>query len=424
MTNDVFSQYPETAVLSLILQDSELIEHTSSLKPFMFSSTPHRNIYKTIIDLYNDGLTPEFGLLVSKLQENSMLNECGGDSYLKFLYNQSFERDNIKEFVEFVINSYKARQVITIANSVPKMLVDVGQIDNVISQISASFEDLSSHTGDSVFNMEDASRLAWDELVKKVNNPNKIEWATAIPDLDGVTGGYWPGDVWIIAGRPGMGKSAFMCNSVLNKIPSLIFSLEMKKESLLYRMASIISGVPIFSMRLGSLNQQELNAVSAAFKQIKDIPTYIDDGFVTSVDQVASTIRKYHRLYGVQVVHVDYVGLLAERSKDATNDIGRISRTLKNLARDLGIAIVMYSQLNRQVEYRDDKRPVLSDLRQSGDLEQDADVVIFLYRDELYNRDTKLKGTLELLVRKQRQGPVGVVPVSFVETTNKIAEKK
>ncbi len=229
-------------------------------------------------------------------------------------------------------------------------------------------------------------------------------------------------DLWVVAGRPGMGKSAFMCNSVLSGVPSLIFSLEMSKESLMYRLISMTSGVPIFNLRLGRLTQEELDKVADAVKELKNLPIYIDTTFMTSVDSVVSLTKKYNRLYGIKVVHLDYVQILADRSAEATHEIGRISRAMKNLAHDLNIASVVYSQLNRNVEAREDKRPMLADLRQSGNLEEDADVVTFLYRDEMYNPNTKFKHVLELLVKKQRNGPTGVVTTLFNDQTNKITE--
>lgn len=425
MSSDLFSQYPETAVLSLVLQNGDLIDEVRDIKVAMFSSIPNRSLFDFLLGIRNEGLMPDYGLVVAKLQERGKLNDCGGESYLKFLFSQSFDKTNVKEFSSYVVNAYKARQVLTLSSSVPGMVTDISSIDNVIGSLRTSLDDLSMGTGDSVSTITEATKQAWEDLVKRINNPNKIEYTTGVPKLDAVTGGYWPEDVWVIAGRPGMGKTSFMCNSILTGVPSLIFSLEMSKQSLIYRMVSILSGVSIFDIRLAQLKQSELDRISEALKILNTLPIYIDTSYVNSIDSVLSTIRKYHRMYGTQIVHIDYLQLLAERTSDATNELGRISRSMKLLARDLGITSVLYSQLNRNVESRgEDKRPLLSDLRQSGNIEEDADVAVFLYRDEVYNPETKYKNVMEFLVRKQRNGPTGVVTSTFNDQTNRILDKE
>jgi replicative DNA helicase len=177
-------------------------------------------------------------------------------------------------------------------------------------------------------------------------------------------------------------------------------------------------------LRLANLTENQLTTVSNTIKEIKDYPIYIDTNFTSTPEYIVSTIRKYHKLYGIKVVHIDYLQLLVERDENSTNELGRLSRQIKLLSNSLGIATVSYSQLNRLVETRVDKRPILSDLRQSGNIEEDADVVIALYRDEVYNPETKYKGVIEFLIRKQRNGPTGVVTGLFDDVTNRIKDKE
>jgi replicative DNA helicase len=423
MSNELFSLYPETAVLSLFLQKTSVIDKYSHfVTPTMFSSAPNKNLYDFLVGMRRDGLFLDYGLVVSRLQEGNKLAECGGEAYLKYLTGLQVEESNIEEYIRFTANSYKARELLTVAGNIPRLITDIANVDNVISHVKLSLDNLNVSSGDGIIDMKAASVAMWDELVSRINNPNKIQYTTGVSKLDLVTGGYFPGDVWVIAGRPGMGKSSFLCNSVLTGIPSMVFSLEMSKLSIVQRLVSIKSGVPVFNMRLGQLDQKQLDQVARTITETDSLPIFIDTKFATSMGYVSSMIRRYVKSNDVKIVHIDYLQLLAERSNDATNELGRITRECKLLAQELDITMVLYSQLNRMVELREDKRPVLSDLRQSGNVEEDVDNAVFLYRDVLYNPNTKLKGVLELLIRKQRNGPVGVITTRFVDQTNKIED--
>lgn len=420
MNSDLFSQYPETAVLATILQRGEKIDDLHELKPFMFTSSVNKSLFNFLLSIRMDGLIPDYGLVISKLQEHGKINECGGESYLKYLFSQPFNDANLPEFSSYIVNSYKARQLVNLATSLPSQISDISNIDSIIGALRHSLDELGSILPEVTTDITSLTKGAWNDLIEKANNPNKIDFTTGISKLDAVTGGFWQGELWVVAGRPGHGKTSFLCNSILSGIPSLVFSLEMGSKSLLNRLWSIKSGVPIFDMRVGQVTQADINKIAQAAAEIKEYPIYIDSSYINSLEQVISIIRKHHRLYGIQVVHIDYLQLLAERTNDATNELGRITRALKLLSKDLDIAITCYSQLNRSVELRQDKRPLLSDLRQSGNIEEDCDLAVFLYRDELYNRDTKHKGVMELLINKHRQGPIGVITTKFQNETNRI----
>lgn len=425
MNSPIYSQHAETAVLSILLKDPKAFDELGELNSEMFSSNPGQFIFESIRDLIIEGLNPEYSLLVTSLQSKNRLESCGGESHLTYLMNQNYDRNNLSEFIRIIIDSYKARLLLSIGSQIPEMVAgNSGEIDNTISYIKSKLDSIAiGGDGEIITNMDEATKEVWEDIVDKVENPNKIEATTGFKNLDAVTGGYLDGDLWCIAGRPGMGKSSFMCNSILTGIPSLIFSLEMSKLSILYRLLAISSGVPVFNIKMGILSQKQLDIISESIKEIKGLPIYIDSSFIRSVDYVTSTIRKFKNTHGIQVAHIDYIQLLAERSMNATHELGKISRDLKILSKDLKMTNVIYSQLNRLVEMRDDKRPILSDLRQSGNIEEDSDIVTFLYRDELYNKDTKDKGVMELLIRKQRNGPIGTVFGKFDSETNKIMEK-
>lgn len=420
---DIRIQTSEVAILSMILKNPILMDNAETLGSHMFSSTPHQRLYEIIKSLHSRGLIPDVGMVSSELSSRGILNLCGGDSYLTYLSQQEFDENNFDEFLEHVISSFKARELMSIVNSVPNKIIDITSIDSVLDWIRDSINALAIGAGDKVITIEDATKEMWNVLKDRVDNPKEDIVSTSIGDLDSVTGGYRAGDLWVIAGRPGMGKSSYICNSVLTGTPSLIFSLEMSSESLMHRIVAIDSGVPVFNMRMGTLTQGQLNNIADSIKNVKELPIYIDTNFSADIDYVTATIRKYKKLFDIRVVYVDYIQLLVDRSVTSTHDLGRVSRELKLLSNDLGITSIICSQLNRSVEAREDKRPMLHDLRQSGNLEEDADIVVFLYRDELYNKDTRDKNSLELILRKQRNGPIGTLYSRFYELTNKIESK-
>ena len=423
MNESLFNQDSEIAVLSILLKKPEYLDNCNFLNSAMFSSIPHRNLFTIILELKNNNLFPEYSLIISTLKSSETLSSVGGEQYLQFLYNQEYDTSNFSEFCRFIIDSYKSRKLISIYTSVPDYMKS-DNIDSVIEKLKAQLNELgTNYSSDNVLSIEDISKLTWNQILTRVNNKDSFMVTTGFRNLDAVTGGYGEGDLWIVASRPGHGKTSYLCNSVLSKIPSLVFSLEMSKESLASRMIAIKTGVPAFDIRMGLLNNSDLNLISESIKEIKDYPIYIDSKYLITPEYLVSSIRKYVKNYGVKVVHIDYVQILIERSTSATHDIGRVARDLKLLSLDMGISVVLYSQLNRLVEMREDKRPILSDLRQSGNLEEDADYVIGLYRDEYYNAETKYKNMMEFLILKARNGPTGTITLKFDPGSNKVGNK-
>jgi replicative DNA helicase len=213
-----------------------------------------------------------------------------------------------------------------------------------------------------------------------------------------------------------------MCNSSLNTAKlnesNLVFSLEMSNRILTARYWALETGIPITDILSGRINQKQLDQVYEAVKKIKDLPLYMTCSFTPSLEYVLATIRQYKKDKDIKRVYVDYLQLLSARDDDQTAELGRITRALKLLAEELGIVIIILSQLNRMLETRPDKRPILSDLRQSGNIEEDVDMAGFLYRDVIYNSNTKDKNIMEFLLRKNRNGPIGMVALKFDDPTN------
>jgi replicative DNA helicase len=246
-------------------------------------------------------------------------------------------------------------------------------------------------------------------------------------DIDLTTGGKCVGDLWIIGGRPGSGKSAMMCNSIIADgragVPVLFFEKEMNYQSLIERLVAIDSAVPIQNIRLGLLDKKQVEEIGLSMKRIREFPIYLDTTFSSDIHYMESTIYKYKSSKKIEVVYLDYLQLMSERGDNQTAELGQISRMCKLIANDQNVCVIAASQLNRRVEERDNKRPIMSDLRQSGNLEEDADYVIGLYRDEYYNPDTKFKNMMEFTILKARNGPVGTITLRFNPESNKVENK-
>lgn len=428
MSEELFQQDAETAVLSILLQSPDKVFELLNLRSFMFSSSANQVLFSTITELAGQGLVPEINLIDSFMKAKGRDNEVGGREYLNYLIRQNYSSDNVKEFERIVVNSYKARSLISLSTKIPQSVMSSEDIDGVIGKVRQTLDLLTETSGgENTTVFGDILKESWNDIVERVENPGIRGITTGLAGLDIATSGMNPGDEWIIAGRPGMGKTANVCNLILNQgkagIPTLVFSLEMQKKVLAERLIAIETGISSTNIRLGLLSKEQLDTVSDAIKRVKALPIFIDSNYNADINYITSTTRRFVKLHGIKVLYLDYIQLLAERGADATNELGRISRAVKLLSNELGITSVVLSQLNREVEKRDDKRPVASDLRQSGNLEEDADVIVGLYRDIHYNKDAKDPLLMESLILKQRNGPVGMVPFTFEEETNKITDR-
>ena len=428
MNEELFQTGTETAILGILLKYPDKVFELSNVKEFMFSSTANQLLFTTINSLSNQGLSPEVSLINDSLKAKNKDLQVGGREYLDYLANQDALPENLREYEKILVDSYKAKTLISLAGTIPSQVASSKDIDSIIGTFRATLDNLTETSGgDATSSMSDVLKSSWEEIVDRTKNPGIRGVSTGMKGIDLVTSGINGGEVWTIAGRPGMGKSAWECNVALHQgkagIPVLIFSLEMRKGPLAERMVSIETSVDSTNIRLGLLSQEELNKVSDAMKKIKDIPVYIDSNYNATLPYVISTIRRYKKLHDIKVVYLDYIQLLSERSADATNEIGRMTRAFKLISNELDIGIVMLSQLSRNCEYREDKRPVLSDLRQSGNIEEDSDIVIGLYRDVVYNKETTHKDSMEQIILKQRSGPIGTVMSAFSGDTTRITEK-
>jgi replicative DNA helicase len=427
MTKELFASDSEIAILSIIGKNPEFIFNIDGLKPFMFNSTIHNSILINMLELSNKNLLPDFSLLYSSLESNDKLMSCGGKEYIEYLSSQVYNKENFSEHLRIVKNNYKIRSFVSLSSGITTDSLTVDNVDSNILAVQNSLENLESSVGgEGTYQIGSLLNDAYKEIVTRIEKPGIRGVSFGSKKVDTITGGLCPGDLWYVAGRPSSGKTASAINTILdnakNNVPTLLFSKEMSRQPLIERMLAIKTGLPIFNIRMGLLKQPELDLLYNATKELKEQPIHIDLSFSSNIDQMEAVIRKYKSLHDIKVVYIDYVQLMVERDNNQTQELGRVSRRLKLMANTLDMTMVVLSQLNREVEHRDNKRPVMSDIRQCGNLEEDADFVVGLYRDEYYNKDTKDKGKLEFIILKQRNGPTGTTILKFNAETNQIRD--
>lgn len=424
--SDFYKYDAETAILSIIINFPDQIFSLQQLKPFMFSSMPNQVLFDAMMELSKNNSIPEKVLLISWLESRNKLNDSGGKDYIEYLSNQRSDVSNISQFESIIVSAYKARQIISTIASVKNNLDNINNVDQIIADLRKTIDSLDENSGgDTTLEISSYVETAWQEIKEKIEHPEKSGTPLGIKSLDSITGGIRGGEYFLIAGRPGMLKTGLMCNSILATAragnPVLVFSLEMRRQPLVERLLSIESGVPVQNLRLGTLDKKEIEIIQGSLKSFKNLPIYIDTMFSPSLYYATNTIRKYVRNKGVKIVYLDYLQLFAERSENQTQELGHLSRTFKLLANELNIGMVILAQVNRLVELRPDKRPILSDIRQCGNIEEDIDLAGFLYRDEYYTGEkSKYPGIMEFIIRKNRNGPIGMLPLNYKLDTNKI----
>jgi len=427
MSSKLFQPNTEEAILSILLNNPEMIYDENQLTIDMFSSAHNQILFKTMSHLSSSGIEPSPRIVKANLMASGNLETAGDNQYIDYLVDNKHNKNDFRELERIVINAYKAVKVTELAHQIEPLIKSAGgDIDSVISHIKENVDDLSFTGGENgTIKIGDYLSKAFDTIKGRVANPGLSGISTGFTNIDTFTGGMSKGELWVVASRPSLGKTSFICNSMMNTTGShleepnrtLFFSLEMSYQSVVDRLLSIDSKVRLTDIKLGTLSDEDMEKIDDSMVKIKPIDLLIDTNFYSNPEYLVNKIKKYHRTRAINCVWIDYLQLLIDRDSNATNEIGKFSRSLKRLARDLDIPIGIVSQLNRLVEQRDDKRPILSDLRQSGNIEEDADVVAFLYRDDYYNPGTQHKNLVEFIVRKNRNGPTGKLFLQFDPNT-------
>ncbi|MDD5119845.1 MAG: replicative DNA helicase [Candidatus Omnitrophica bacterium] len=417
----------EMAVLGSMLLDEEAVSASSEkLDASCFYKDTHRKIFQAIIDLYNANKAVDLITLTDALRISGSLDEIGGASYLTSLANAVPTAANINHYAGIVREKYILR---TLINNSTKIVTLCHESEGNIAEVVDTAEKLIFDVSDrrnqgSYLHLKDIIKDSIEAIDKLYQNKAHVTGVpTGYVDFDIKTAGLQPSDLVIIAGRPSMGKSAFALGiaeyaGVVEKVPTAIFSLEMSKEQLVQRMLCSHARVDAHKVRTGYLATSDWPRLTAAAGKLSESPIFIDDTPAISVMELRARARRLKSHHDIKLIILDYMQLMrgsAMNMESRQQEISEISRSLKALARELNVPVIAISQLSRAVESRTDHRPQLSDLRESGAIEQDADVVVLILREEYYNPSPENQGIAEAIIAKQRNGPVGSLKLAFIK---------
>ena len=417
----------EQSLLGGILIDGEgLPSALEILRGDEFYRDTHRIIFHAIVDLFERNEPVDLVTTASLLAEKNQLEGVGGAPYLSTLTEMVPSAANVAAYAKIVSEKALLRRLIQTANEITAWGYGGGKnVEEILDLAEASIFAITENR------IRNSYASIKDVIKKNIETIERFqeyrEMVTGVPthyaDLDKITAGFQPSDLIIVAARPSMGKTAFaLCVSYnaarRSGVPVGVFSLEMSKEQLAMRLLCAEAKVDSHKIRTGFLSRDECAKMLVAAGSFMDLPIYIDDTPAISPLELRAKARRMMADKGLGMVVVDYLQLMRGRegSERREQEISEISRSLKGLAKELNIPVIALSQLNRKVEERHDKRPQLSDLRESGAIEQDADVIAFIYRDEVYNPQSPDKGTAEIIIGKQRNGPTGTVKLAYIST--------
>ena len=419
----------EDSILSAILIDNEtLLDVVEILSPEDFYKTSHKKIFGAITELFSRNEPIDLVTLSNLLKEHNQLETVGGAAYLAGLVDSVPVAANAEHYAKIIHDKACLRRLIEQSNAiVKKCFEDRGNVDEVLDFAeTAIFEISENKIKPAFYPLGKVIESNIDTLEERQGNKALI---TGVPTgftlLDKMTAGLQPSDLLIIAGRPSMGKTALALNIARNatldsNISTAFFSLEMSKEQLSMRLLCSEARIDSSRLRSGFFSRDDWVKITDAAGVLSEAPLYIDDSPDVTTMTIRAKARRLKMENDLGLIFIDYLQLMRGRANTERRDleISDISRSLKALAKELSLPVIALSQLNRKLEERSDKRPQLSDLRESGALEQDADLVAFIYRDEVYNKDENNpnRGKAELIVAKQRNGPVGTVPLTFLNS--------
>jgi len=416
----------EQALLGSMLLDEEAIGIAIEIiQVEHFYKQAHREIFSAIVSLYDSNQAVDLVTLTEKLQKLGKLETIGGSTYLTDLVDSVPTAANVRHYATIVKEKYILRSLINVSTQIiTQSYQSKISVDDILDKAEQSiFKITSGKVESESIAMKDIIQDSIETIDNLYQHKENITGVpTGFKDLDVLTAGLQASDLIIIAGRPSMGKSALSSciaeyASINEKLPVVIFSLEMSKEQLVQRMLCSHARVDIHKVRTGFLSQSDWPKLTNAAGKLSEVDIYIDDAPGITILELRAKARRIKSRYDIRLLILDYLQLMqgSSGSENRQQEISEISHSLKTLARELNIPIIAISQLSRAVEARTNHRPQLSDLRESGSIEQDADVVILLLREEYYNPTEENKGITELIVAKQRNGPVGNVNLAFLK---------
>lgn len=414
---------------SMLLEKEAIYKGAEILRPNDFYREAHRVIFEVVVHLANKGEPVDLITVSEELKQRGMLDKVGGVAYLTQLANFVPTAANVEHYANIVAEKSLLRSIISVATNIVKMGYEGSEeVDVILDRAEKDIFEISQKRNVKGFVSLRSILVETFERIEKLyeSKGGVTGLPTGYPDFDRMTAGLQPSDLIILAARPSMGKTTFALNlgsyaAVELKIPAIIFSLEMSKEQLALKLLCSEAGVDNQRIRTGTLRDDDWPKLSHALGRLSDAMLFIDDTPGISALEIRAKTRRIKAEYGLGLVIIDYLQLMQSRSRSENRqqEVSEISRSLKALARELDVPVIALSQLSRAVEQRADKKPTLADLRESGSLEQDADIVGFLYREDYYNPETDRKNITELIIAKQRNGPVGSVDFFFQKEFSK-----
>ena len=423
----------EQAILGSMLTDKDaVIAALEVLKEDSFYREDHKLIFSAITSLYSKNEPIDVITVKAELSEMGVLDRVGGLEYLVELPERVPTTANVERYVKIVDEKAMLRRLISTANELIALGYDESEdVDNIMDMAEKRVFDMTQKKNAKGYAvMKDILVESFAELERLYNQKGNVTGvSTGFYDLDNITAGLHNSDLLIVAARPAMGKSAFAINlaanaAIMSKVPVVIFNLEMSKEQVGNRILCSEALVDSNKIRTGQLEDEDWMKLAQTLGKMYDAPIYIDDTPGISAMEIRAKCRKLKIEKDIGLIVIDYLQLISGSGKKNTSreqEISEISRSLKILAKELNVPVIALSQLSRTAEKRDDKRPMLSDLRESGAIEQDADIVMFLYRDDYYNPDSEKKNVAEVILAKHRGGSTGTVELAWLPSYTKFA---
>lgn len=411
---------------AVLIDADAVVKIADTIQPHDFYDEKHRRIYEAILKLYEKHSPIDVLTLSNQLKGTGFLDLVGGPAYLTELTNFVPTAAHAEQYAEIVSQKSLRRRLIKASQDIVGLGFDEAQsLQDLVEQAEARLFEVSQvHVKQDIASIESILSESFDRLDELHKDKGKIRGvSTGFKDMDNILAGLQRSDLFVLAARPSMGKTAFSLNlahnvAVKSDQPVLIFSLEMSKEQLVDRMLSMESGVDAWALRTGNLTDADFEKLGHAMGTLSEAKIYIDDTPSITVSDLRTKARREAHQHELGLIIVDYLQLMSGGSRFAgegnrVQEISEISRGLKGIARELNVPLIALSQLSRSVESRSPQIPQLSDLRESGSIEQDADVVAFIYREDYYNPDTERKNITDILIKKHRNGPTGTVELYF-----------
>jgi len=418
----------EEAVLGAILIDDDALYKVASfLRPEHFYVERNGWIYQAFLNVSERREPIDVLTVCDELERRGQLQDSGGAAYITSLLNAVPTAIHVEHYARLVERAAVLRQLISAAGTIARLAHEAtGDADEALDEAErVIFEIAQGRVLGDFMPLSQILATYLEELDRVKEEKVTLGLPTGLVDLDKITGGLQRGDLIILAARPSVGKTSLGLNiahhaAVKEKLPVAIFSLEMSREQLAHRLLCAEASVDSQRLRLGQYDEDELRRISRAFGILSEAPIYVDDTPGISVTELRSKARRLCLERGIRLIIIDYLQLMrGRRAENRVQEISDISRSLKALAKELNVPVIALSQLSRAPELRSDHRPVLSDLRESGSLEQDADVVIFIYREELYDPNTEKQRIADIIVAKHRNGPTGQFGLYFFKETTR-----